>query len=182
MLIAKEKRKSNIAEYVIYMWQVEDLLRAFQFDVDKLYVVVFGNQEYSDKQSKEIKDWYENLAEMMNIERVKASGHVQVVKNIVNEMTDLHFKLLHEDKDSRYIEMVYSCANNLVEFRKRNNVPNEISDVELSLTAMYGVLMLKLQRKEISKETYTAIDGFSKILAYLSKKYKEIEDKDLEKE
>ena len=24
MLIAREKRKSNVAEYILYMWQVED--------------------------------------------------------------------------------------------------------------------------------------------------------------
>ncbi|MBR2242341.1 MAG: DUF4924 family protein, partial [Prevotella sp.] len=28
MYIAKELRKKNIAEYLLYMWQVEDLLRA----------------------------------------------------------------------------------------------------------------------------------------------------------
>ena len=26
MIIAKEKRENNIAEYLLYMWQVEDLL------------------------------------------------------------------------------------------------------------------------------------------------------------
>ncbi|MFR1241726.1 MAG: DUF4924 family protein, partial [Butyricimonas faecihominis] len=25
MLIAREKRKSNVAEYILYMWQVEDM-------------------------------------------------------------------------------------------------------------------------------------------------------------
>ncbi|MDY3089932.1 MAG: DUF4924 family protein, partial [Porphyromonas sp.] len=28
MIIAQRKRKENIAEYLLYMWQVEDLLRA----------------------------------------------------------------------------------------------------------------------------------------------------------
>ena len=34
MLIAQEKRKTNIAEYILYMWQVEDLIRAHQFNMD----------------------------------------------------------------------------------------------------------------------------------------------------
>ena len=33
MLIAREKRKSNVAEYVLYMWQLEDMLRAMQMDI-----------------------------------------------------------------------------------------------------------------------------------------------------
>lgn len=34
MLIAREKRKSNVAEYILYMWQVEDMLRAMQMDIE----------------------------------------------------------------------------------------------------------------------------------------------------
>ena len=36
MIIAKEKRKTNLAEYVLYMWQVEDLIRSFCFDIEKI--------------------------------------------------------------------------------------------------------------------------------------------------
>ena len=182
MLIAKEKKKNNIAEYVLYMWQVEDLLRAFAFDAGKLYDILFASQSYPEEQVAEIKYWYENLAEMMNVERVKEKGHVQVVKNIVNDMTDLHFNLIHEQKDPKYSELVYASANNLVEFRKRNNVSNDLSDIELSLMALYGVLMLKLQKKEVSKETLLAVDGFSKILSYLSLKYKEMEENDMKEQ
>ena len=32
MIIARQKRKENIAEYLLYMWQVEDLIRANKFD------------------------------------------------------------------------------------------------------------------------------------------------------
>ena len=28
MIIAQKKRKENIAEYLLYMWQIEDLIRA----------------------------------------------------------------------------------------------------------------------------------------------------------
>jgi hypothetical protein len=179
MLIAKDKRKSNIAEYVLYMWQVEDLLRAFNFDSDKLYMALFGTQNYPEEQVEEIKYWYSNLSEMMKIENVRTSGHVQVVKNVLSEMTDLHFNLLHETKDGKYIQIVYGAATNLVEFRRRNNIADDISDIELCLMALYGVLMLKLQKKEVSKETTLAMDSFSKVLAYLSKKFKDIEEKDL---
>lgn len=182
MIIAKEKKKTNIAEYVLYMWQIEDLLRAFAFDASKLYDALFASQSYPEEQASEIKYWYENIAEMMNVERVKEKGHVQVVQNIVNDMTDLHFTLIHEKRDQKYSELVYASVSNLVDFRKMNNVSNDLSDVELCLMALYGILMLKLQKKEISKDTYTAMEGFTKILAYLSSKYKDMEEKDLKEE
>ena len=34
MLIAREKRKSKCCEYILYMWQVEDMLRAMQMDIE----------------------------------------------------------------------------------------------------------------------------------------------------
>ena len=36
MIIAKQKRRENIAEYVLYMWQLEDLIRAYNFDIDAM--------------------------------------------------------------------------------------------------------------------------------------------------
>lgn len=36
MYTASQKRKENIAEYLLYMWQIEDLIRANNLDIDKI--------------------------------------------------------------------------------------------------------------------------------------------------
>lgn len=36
-------------------------------------------------------DWYDNLIEMMRMEKVEQAGHIQVLRNDVNELTELHF-------------------------------------------------------------------------------------------
>ena len=36
MKIAQQLKAKNIAEYLIYMWQVEDLIRANECDIDKI--------------------------------------------------------------------------------------------------------------------------------------------------
>ena len=36
MIIASQKRKENIAEYLLYMWQIEDIIRANKLDIDKI--------------------------------------------------------------------------------------------------------------------------------------------------
>lgn len=36
MFTASQKRKENIAEYLLYMWQIEDLIRANDLDMDKI--------------------------------------------------------------------------------------------------------------------------------------------------
>lgn len=36
MKIASQKRKENIAEYLLYMWQIEDIIRANGLDMDRI--------------------------------------------------------------------------------------------------------------------------------------------------
>ena len=36
MFIARQKRKENIAEYLLYMWQMEDLVRSFKCDIEAI--------------------------------------------------------------------------------------------------------------------------------------------------
>ena len=36
MLIAKKLRKQNIVAYVLYMYQVEDIIRSYECDIQKI--------------------------------------------------------------------------------------------------------------------------------------------------
>ena len=36
MFTASQKKKENIAEYLLYMWQIEDLIRANGLDMDRI--------------------------------------------------------------------------------------------------------------------------------------------------
>lgn len=176
MLIAREKRKSNVAEYILYMWQLEDMLRAMRLDMQLVNQNVVSRFDVGDDVRKEISDWYDNLIEMMKKEEVTKSGHIQVVKNMVNELTELHYHLLHNVQDVKYKQLFMMAANNLLDYRRKTNLPEEVSDVELALHALYGYLMLKLQKKEINSQTTMAMETFSRMLAYLTLKYKEVEE------
>lgn len=176
MLIAREKKKSNIAEYILYMWQVEDLLRAFQLDMDKVDQFVVAGFQVNEETAKEMHDWYDNIIAIMKAEKVELQGHIQVLKNTVDELTELHFFLLQEAHDRRYQQIVTMAAGNLVEFRARAEVGNDLSDVELALNGLYGHLMLRLQKKEVNPQTASAMESFSKMIAYLAAKYKQMEE------
>ena len=63
MIIAREKRKENIAEYLLYMWQVEDLIRANKFDMDLIQQTVIDRYEQPEEIKQEIRRWYEELIE-----------------------------------------------------------------------------------------------------------------------
>lgn len=175
MLIAREKKKSNIAEYILYMWQVEDMLRAMGLDISRVDKHVVAAFQTDEETKLEIHDWYDNLIAMMKQEKVEQKGHVQVLKNTVDELTELHFYLLHQAHDRKYQQLVTVAASNLVEFRRKAGVDDSVSDVELALNGLYGNLLLRLQKKEVNPETGRAMETFSKMIAYLAARYKQME-------
>ena len=99
MLIAREKKKNNIAEYILYMWQLEDMLRAMQMDIRQVERNVVSQFQVDEDTRKEIREWYDNLIEMMKREEVVKGGHLQVVKNMVNEQYERAKKILSEHRE-----------------------------------------------------------------------------------
>ena len=61
MIIAQQKRKENIAEYLLYLWQVEDLLRACKLDIETVEKTVISRYDVDETTRHEIKEWYESL-------------------------------------------------------------------------------------------------------------------------
>ena len=49
MIIAQQKRRDNIAEYLLYLWQVEDLLRACSLDIDKVEKAVIDRYDVDER-------------------------------------------------------------------------------------------------------------------------------------
>ena len=99
MIIASQKRKENIAEYLLYMWQIEDIIRAYKLDIDTIDEQIVSKYNVPDDKKKEIREWYESLIDMMRREGVVESGHLQLNKNVIIDLTDLHLALLKSTKD-----------------------------------------------------------------------------------
>ncbi len=171
MIIAKQKRKENICEYLLYMWQVEDLIRANHFDMDEIRDKVIARYNQPDEVKEEIARWYEELIEMMRSEGVKESGHIQLNKNVIITLTDLHLRLLKSPKEMIYGAAYYKTLPYIVQLRAKSG-GNDIPELETCFTAVYGYLMLRMQGKEISAETLDGIKQISSFLALLAEKYR----------
>ena len=102
MFVSKQLKEKNIAEYLIYMWQIEDLIRANGCDIEKIKSTIIAPYPLTEEQKEE-------------------------------------------------------------------------PELETCFEALYGILLLKLQKKEISEETRKAQEAISTLLAMLSNYY--IEDK-----
>ena len=170
MFVARNLRKTNIAEYLLYMWQVEDLLRAHKLDIDALTEKVVSQYHLDDAQRAELVEWYENLLEMMRHEGVEKEGHLQINKNVIIQLNDLHARLMHSTKFPYYQAAYYKVLPAIVELRSKSGTHDE-TEIENCFDALYGVWMLKLQHRPLSKETSGAMQDISTFLGMLSDYY-----------
>ena len=171
MIIAKRKRKENIAEYLLYMWQVEDLIRANKFDMDSIRRTVIAHYAQPATVKEEIAQWYQELIDMMRSEGVMEKGHIQLNKNVIIALTDLHLRLLRSTKEMLYGATYYKTLPYIVQLRAKSG-GEELPEIETCFNALYGYLILKMQRKEVSAETMEAIKQITAFLALLSEKYR----------
>lgn len=173
MITASQKKRENIAEYLLYMWQIEDLIRANNLDIDRIQANIIDKySNLSPSQQKEMREWYESLIDMMKREGVVENGHLQLNKNVIIALDDLHRRLLSDSKFAAYSAQFYHTLPLIVELRAKAG-ETKAGEIETLFNALYGILLLRLQDKEITGETAQAAAQISKFLALLSHYYKQ---------
>jgi len=105
----------------------------------------------------------------MRTEGVMQQGHLQINKNVIQNLTELHGLLLASTKYPFYNAAYFKALPFIVELRQKGD--QTISEIEICFEALYGVLLLRLQQKEISKDTAKAIEVISNFLSLLANYY-----------
>ncbi len=170
MIIADKLSKTNRAEFILYLWQVEDLLRAFQLNFERVKSEYLGRFDLDETKRSETEKWYENLCTMLREEGLQQGGHLQIHKNILADLEDFHLQLLASQKFPYYREMYHRVLSYIVEVRAKCENTNA-TELETCFNTLYGLLLLKLQKKDISTETQQAANHISNMLGTLSDYY-----------
>jgi hypothetical protein len=144
-----KSKKENIAEYILYLWQMEDYLRAFPIQANA---------------TTELHD----INEMMHREGIIESGHLQLAQNALSELEELHTRLLQEDAIYRAAIIRLTPSLNLL--KAKTDRPT-MSDIEACLLLLYQIMLLRLQKREITLETANVQQQATRLLQFLSKTY-----------
>ena len=144
-----KSKKDNIAEYILYLWQMEDYLRAFPQNADA---------------TPELHE----LNEMMHREGIVDGGHLALANNALSELEDLHATILNEDAMYRAAIMRLQPSLNLL--KAKTDRPT-MSDIEACLLLLYQIMLLKLQKREITPETASVQTQATGVLQFLSRTY-----------
>lgn len=175
MIISEELKQNNIAEYILYMWQTEDMIRSFDFDIEKIKEQIVEKYDISENIKNKIDKWYQGLIQIMELENIKKSGHLQVFNNIVDDLNDLHLWLLTQPAEIKYKNYYEAAVINIKALAGRmpGTTKNEI---DICLHGLYAIMLLKLKNKEIGSETTNAVDSFRYLIAILVSKYNDREE------
>lgn len=172
MIIAQKRRKENIVEYMLYMWQVEDLIRANHLDINNIKETIISKYDISDDALRaQVTEWWDNLTEMMRLEKKENTGHLQVVQGLMNDVYNFHLYLLTQPTEITYQNAFQTAWPDLSLFQKKIPNGDNIHHIELAMTAIYDYFLLKLQGKTILADTTNAVIRISHFMGILSAKY-----------
>lgn len=180
MFIAAKLKKENICEYLLYMWQVEDMIRAFGLEMEVVEEKIIRQYPVSDSEKKELYDWYESLIDMMRMENVQSVGHIQLNKNVIVELDDFHELAIKSGQVPAYNAKYIHILPLINQFRLKADIG--LSDIELCFNFMYGVMSLRMKKVEISMQTIQSQDEIGRFLVLLAKYYKQYKNGELDLE
>ncbi|MDR2423509.1 MAG: DUF4924 family protein [Prevotellaceae bacterium] len=169
MLVAKIKRNENIAEYVLYLWQIEDLLRAMNFDGNVIYRTLVEPLKVSDEKKQETFFWYMGIVNLLKEDGKDTVGHNRHSLSVIAELNKLHLDLLKTD--SKYSALFEAARDDIDLFREK--LSKTANHVEIAFDALYAKLLLNMKKERISAETSAAFDRIAAMLARLSAKFHE---------
>lgn len=173
MLVALQKQKENIIEYLLYMYQIEDIVRSLNCDFESVKNNLIPSVIPAPSHQAAYEAWYAQICEELIRSGKKQKGHLYELEEILTELLLLHQTLLEIMKDEKYAELFNQAEKSLQEYAAKATLLNA-HPVEISLHAMYMKLQLKLRKQTISDETEQAMDSIRAILAYLGREYKKM--------
>lgn len=152
------------------MYQTEDLLRAYQFDLEELRKNVIEHLPAEDRQPA--LEWYTHLARQMQQEGLEKGGHLAETQDYVKRLYNMHEQLLKSDQQYRqtYSKTAVHIRNSMD--ASGGAVTNA---VQAALNGIYGYLLLKINGKTVDQDIMPAVNAFGDLLSYLSFRWRERE-------
>ena len=178
MFIANKTKESNIAEHVIYMFQIEDLIRANNLDIDTIVGTLLSPQIKDEKILEDYKSWYVGLIKKMKAEGIIKTGHSSEINEILMELLMLHDTLINVLDNKKYKIVFEKALPALKDFQQKSNDSN-INLVETGFNALYSKVILNLKGQSFTEATEDAFKAISNLLGTLAAYYNKMKKGEL---
>ncbi|WP_111319654.1 DUF4924 family protein [Algoriphagus chordae] len=168
--VAENKKSNNIAEYIIYMYQMEDLIRSYQGKREEIKTFVVEKYPVSPEDKAKISDWFLALLDKMVSQDILEKGHLAELNSLVSELAQIHWNLLKTDPT--YFEAYGKAKPFILEAVMQADGEDLGNEIQICLNGVYGLLLCRLLGKKVSDEQLKSADAYGDILSTLSYHYK----------
>ena len=176
MDIAVAKRKENIAEYILYLWQLEDLLRAMQFSPEAIYATLIApRKDLTEEQKPSFLIWYMDIANLLREEGKEEKGHLEHTLHLIGDVHNLHLQLMQNPVGEHYRQTFARLAPQLPQLRAMIS-RDDVSDTELAFRALYAAMLYRIKGDKKRAEAISdTIELVSPVVAELAAMYGKVE-------
>ena len=170
MDIAKAKRRENIAEYILYLWQLEDLLRALQFSPEAIFsTLIAPRKDIAEEQKHIFLLWYLDLANLLQQEGKEEKGHLEHTLHLIQDLHDLHLQLMKLPVGEHYRRTFARLEPGAV-------IGNPgMSDTELCFRALYAAMLYRIKGEGNKSAVTDTLEFISPVIAELADLYGKVE-------
>jgi hypothetical protein len=169
--IAERKKSQNIGEYLVYMYQMEDLIRSYQGNMEEINQYVIAHYPVTEKEKKNIKIWFAGLADSMKQQELMQKGHLQELQELVQQLLELHYQLLKTD--ANYVSTFHLIKPHLLEAVEAAQTEDLGNEIQICLNGVYGLLLCRLLGKKVSDRQLEAAEAFGNVLSHLNFSYQQ---------
>ncbi|MCC8035266.1 MAG: DUF4924 family protein [Rikenellaceae bacterium] len=186
MYIAIGKRKENIAEYILYLWQLEDLLRALQFSPEAIYSQLVKPRGLDAAREQELLAWYMDIVNLLQTEDKTEKGHLDHTIHLIEELHGLHLRLMALPAGESYRKLFAALQPELPALREtlaksETLSTREVSDTELSFRALYAAMLYRIKDDEKGKSAIEdVLQLVSPVIAELASVYRKAEQGEID--
>ncbi|MFY0653603.1 MAG: DUF4924 family protein [Cyclobacteriaceae bacterium] len=166
-------QKENISEYIIQTYRQEDLVRVFEFDLEKIGEHVINHLPVSNIEKLSQVNFYEELIGKMKAQGIEKIGHLSEINSLVKNLEEINSDLLTHDTD---YQKIYAEAKKSIDDNIKLAKGQVTSEIQICLNGIYGFLLIKLNGKKLDENNQSKVVRFGNVLSYLSSKYSEISD------
>ena len=175
MDIAKAKRRENIAEYILYLWQLEDLLRALQFSPEAIFsTLIAPRKDIGEEQKHVFLLWYMDLANLLRQEGKEEKGHLEHTLHLIQDLHDLHLQLMKLPVGAHYRQTDARLEPELPRLRSVLGNPG-MNDTELCFRALYAAMLYRIKGEGDKSAVTDTLEYISPVIAELADMHGKVE-------
>lgn len=158
----EQTRISNVTEYLIHIYQAEELLREYNFDLGKL-----ANEHLEGKEKEQA--WYADLAATMESDGVKDSGHIASANAVAKELSEIHFHLLKSDRTYRGH---FDQAKLHINRHMAAHGGDLQNPIQMCLDGIFLFKHARANQQSVDEQALESMQAFNVLCSYLGYRYK----------